>query len=99
MLTAQRCATPPTPGRCVGGGVPLIGGGEADYGKGVFAREDFARMAEILRGLRDRFQLSLNDRPEMRETYAGFAVEEVETRYSADAKATRLVGELLIGGG
>ena len=31
--------------------------------------------------------------------FAGFPMEEVETRYSANAKATRRVGELLTGGG
>ncbi len=56
-------------------------------------------MAEILRDLKGRFVLSLNDRPEVRETFAGFAIEAVTTRYSANAKATRRVGELLIGNG
>ena len=56
-------------------------------------------MAEILRGLKGPFILSINDRPEMRETFAGLAIEEVNTRYSSNAKATRRVGELLIGGG
>ena len=78
---------------------PPYWGHETDYGKGLFAREDFARMAEILRGLEGRFLLSINDHPEVRETFAGFEIEEVETRYSANAKATRRVGELLIGGG
>ena len=55
--------------------------------------------ADILRGLKGRFLLSINARPEVRETFAGFTVEEVETRYSANAKAARRVGELLIGGG
>ena len=53
-------------------------------------------MAKILRGLKGRFILSINDRPEMRETFAGFAIEEVKTRYSVNARATRRVGELLI---
>ena len=77
---------------------PPYWGHEADYGRGIFAREDFARMAEILRDLKGRFLLSINDRPEVREIFAGFEMEEVETRYSANAKATRRVGELLIGG-
>ena len=61
-------------------------GHEADYGRGVFAR-----MAELLRGLDGRFLLSINDRPEVREIFAGFEIEAVETRYSANAKATRRV--------
>ena len=75
---------------------PPYWGHEADYGKGIFARDDFARMAELLRGLKGRFILSLNDRPEVRETFAGFEFEEVTTRYSANAKSTRRAAELLI---
>ena len=75
---------------------PPYWGHEADYGKGLFAREDFARMAELLRGLKGRFILSLNDRPEVRETFARFQLEEVTTRYSVNARAAGRVGELLI---
>ena len=53
-------------------------------------------MAEILRGLKGQFILSLNDRPEVRKTFAGFAIEAVTTRYSANAKATRTAGEVLV---
>ena len=62
-------------------------------------REDFGRMAEILRGLKGHFILSLNDRPEVRETFGGFAFEEVTTTYTANARAAARVGELLISGG
>ena len=78
---------------------PPYWGHEADYGKGLFAREDFAAMAEILRGLRGRFILSINDRPEVRETFAGFEMEEVTLRYTANAKAMKQAAELLISGG
>ena len=61
---------------------PPYWGHEEDYGKGLFAREDFARMAGLLAGLKGRFILSLNDRPEVRETFAGFVIEEVTTRYT-----------------
>ena len=77
---------------------PPYWGHETDYGKGLFLRDDFARMATILRGLKGRFILSLNDRPEVRETFDGFEIEPVETRYSANAKSTRRAGELLISG-
>ena len=78
---------------------PPYWGHETDYGKGIFSREDFAEMAALLRGLKGRFILSLNDRPEVRECFAGFAFEEVETRYSANARSTRRAAELLISGG
>ena len=74
-------------------------GHEADYGKGMFSVEDFARMAELLRGIEGRFILSLNDTPEVRATFEGFEIEEVETRYSVNAKATRPAREVLISGG
>ena len=78
---------------------PPYWGHETDYGKGLFGREDFARMAELLRGLKGRFILSLNDRPEVREAFAGFEFEEVKTRYTANAKAIKQAAELLISGG
>ncbi len=56
-------------------------------------------MAEILHGLKGRFILSLNDRPEVREIFARFDFQEVTTSYSANAKsAKRSAVELLIGG-
>ena len=75
---------------------PPYWGHEQDYGKGLFEREDFARMAGMLRSLKGRFILSLNDTPETRAMFKGFEIEEVETRYSANARATRRAGELLI---
>ncbi|MDE2904495.1 MAG: DNA adenine methylase [Acidobacteriota bacterium] len=76
---------------------PPYWGHEADYGKGLFSRDEFARMAELLRGLKGHFILSLNDRAEVRKTFDGFAFEKVTTSYSANAKsAKRWVGEVLI---
>ena len=75
---------------------PPYWGHENDYGKGIFDRGDFPRMAEILRGIQGRFILSLNDRPEVRELFGEFRIEVVNTRYSANARATRRVDELLI---
>ena len=69
---------------------------EMDYGKGIFARKDFTRMAELLAKLKGRFILSLNDRPEVRELFSGFRIETVQTRYSANARSTRRINEVLI---
>ncbi len=77
---------------------PPYMGHEADYGQDVFDRGDFARLAEMLKGLKGRFILSINDRPEIREMFAWATIEEVQTRYSVNAKTTRRVGELLISG-
>ena len=75
---------------------PPYWGHETDYGRGMFAQEDFVRMADMLGQLRGAFILSLNDRPEVRETFAGFRIETITTRYSANAKNSRPVDELLI---
>ena len=60
------------------------------------SREDFTRLAGLLAGLKGKFILSLNDTPGVRNTFAGFNVEAVKTRYSISAKANQAVGEVLI---
>lgn len=76
---------------------PPYWGCEGDYGPGIFEREDFARLADQLKAVRGRFILSLNDRPEVRETFGDFKIESVKTRYSISAKApVKQVGEVLI---
>ncbi len=72
---------------------------ETDYGRGMFARKDFERMAAMLKRLKGRFILSLNDTPEIRELFAWAEIKAVETRYSANAKSTRRAAEVLIEGG
>ncbi len=77
---------------------PYFGHGhETDYGKGIFERADFERMAMVLRNLKGRFLLSLNDRPEIRKLFQGFEREEVELNYSANYAKTP-AKELLIAG-
>lgn len=72
---------------------------ETDYGVGVFAPDDFARLADTLRGLQGSFILSINDVPEIREIFSAFDISEVQTTYTI-ATATKgqgkAVGELLI---
>ncbi len=79
---------------------PPYWGGEADYGAGIFERADYERLAEQLGGIQGRFVLSLNDRPEVRAVFAGFAMEEVAISYSigAAAGARKPRGELIITG-
>lgn len=79
---------------------PPYWGCERDYGKALFARADFDKLAGILKGLKGRFLLSLNDRPEVRRTFAGFHLEAVTTRYTVgDADAGADVAELIISDG
>ena len=69
------------------------------YGKGVFCRDDFARMASQLAGIKGRFLLSINDAPEVQEIFSAFHQQAVTTRYgvaSSIAAKQRTFGELLI---
>ena len=75
---------------------PPYWGHARDYGKNIFTRADFTRLAAVLSGIKGRFILSLNDRPEVRRLFGGFAIESVTTRYSFSVKATRRAQELLI---
>ncbi len=72
---------------------------ETDYGKGLFARDDFTLLAARLARLQGRFILSLNDIPEVRELFSGFTIEPVTTTYTiAGGKAPKAAGELIITG-
>jgi DNA adenine methylase len=54
---------------------------EGDYGGGMFSQAEFVEMADMLRHLKGRFILSLNDHPVVRSIFAYFAIEGVETTY------------------
>ena len=75
---------------------PPYAGGETDYGPGVFAPADFARLADQLARIQGRLLMSINDRPEIRAGFSGFAIEEVETTYHIHGRPQR-AAELLIG--
>jgi DNA adenine methylase len=77
---------------------PPYFGCEGDYGAGVFDRADFDRLAAALQPARGKFILSINDTPEIRSTFAGFELLEIETTYtiaSAHGSGTK-AGELLV---
>lgn len=75
---------------------PPYYGHEKDYGE-VFSREDFGLLRERLAGIKGRFLVSLNDRPEVRELFKGFKVDAVKTTYTAaGANRKKSVGEVLI---
>lgn len=77
---------------------PPYWGCEGDYGRDLFGRDRFEELAGLLRGLKGRFILSLNDRPEVRECFAGFEIEAVRTVYTISAKGAQERGEVLIRG-
>ncbi len=78
---------------------PPYFGCENDYGKQMFERADFVRLAAQLGSIKGKFLLSINDVPEIRETFAAFNIAPVQTSYSIglsnDARGGR--SELLIG--
>ena len=61
---------------------PPYFGGESDYGKGMFDRGQFEKMAEQLRSIKGNFLLSINDRPEIRAAFDGFHIDVVRLKYS-----------------
>lgn len=70
---------------------------ENDYGADMFDRSEFAAMADLLAGIKGRFILSINDHPEMRETFARFDLLPVEVGYSIGGGAKQAkFGELII---
>lgn len=75
---------------------PPYFGGETDYGAGIFGREDFARMADQLAAIDGGFVLSLNDRPEIRETFRAFLFQEVSLTYSIGTAGGTPARELII---
>ncbi|MBI3446961.1 MAG: DNA adenine methylase [Magnetospirillum sp.] len=80
---------------------PPYYGCETDYGKAMFERADFERLAAQLEGVQGRFIMSLNDRPAVRSIFSAFEIEAVETFYTIarDTSARGRVGEVLIKGG
>ncbi|HVX39627.1 MAG TPA: DNA adenine methylase [Gemmatimonadaceae bacterium] len=78
---------------------PPYWGCEADYGRELFARDDFEHLAAVLAGVKGAFILSINDVPEARELFGTFALERVETTYTIANAPAKRVGELIITGG
>lgn len=56
---------------------------EQYYGKGIFSKDDFIKLRDLLLNLQGKFILSINDVPEIREIFKDFYVREVATSYSA----------------
>lgn len=75
---------------------PPYWGCEKDYGKDMFSRADFERLRAVLSGLKGRFIMSLNDVSDVRETFAEFDIEGVETTYTIAKATSKRVGEVII---
>lgn len=61
-----------------------------------FEEQDFVELHEILKKLKGRFILSLNDVPEVRKLFSDFRIEEVSLAYTAQSMPGRKYRELLI---
>lgn len=76
---------------------PPYWGSEDDYGRDLFGREQFEEMAGVLRALKGRFILSINDVPEIRSIFDRFQLQPVELTYTlAGGRAPRPAKELII---
>lgn len=75
---------------------PPYYGNENDYGKNMFERADFERIAKQLEGIKGKFILSINDTPEIRDIFKAFDMEGVELNYSIARKAGTKAKELII---
>lgn len=70
---------------------------ENDYGKNLFSREEFPKMAVLLKEIKGVFILSLNDHKEVRKIFKDFHFHEVNTSYSVAGNGQTIpVTELLI---
>ncbi|MDR2104643.1 MAG: DNA adenine methylase [Deferribacteraceae bacterium] len=76
---------------------PPYYGVENYYGNGIFSKEDYGKLAEILAGVEGKFLLSINDTQPIREIFKGFKIMNVKTIYSV-GKSNRSApqSELLI---
>jgi len=76
---------------------PPYHGCEDYYGKGIFGRADFDRLNSLLKGIKGKFIMSINDTKEIRQTFREFQIEQVKTTYTAGgAHRKKPVKELLI---
>ena len=67
---------------------PPYWGNETDYGLGMFSRADFEVLRDLLAGLKGRFMMTINDRPETRALFADFHIEPVELLYRLSGGTT-----------
>ncbi|WP_374653132.1 DNA adenine methylase [Dongia sp.] len=61
---------------------PPYWGSEGYYGKDMFGKADFERLADQLAGIKGRFLLSINDVPQIRRIFGRFKQQAVSTTYT-----------------
>ena len=57
---------------------------------------DYLEMATVLADIKSNFILSINDHPEMRETFSAFKIKPVKLKYSIKRDTSTEGKELLI---
>lgn len=75
---------------------PPYWGCEDYYGRNLFERADFERLAEILRTLKGAFVMSINDVPQIRDLFSWARIEEEALSYHVNVKGPSHVTELVI---
>jgi DNA adenine methylase len=66
------------------------------YYKFNFNEQDYVELAVLLKGLKGKFLLSLNDKPEVREIFAEFNIRGLTFAYSSQRKTGKTYKEVLI---
>lgn len=69
---------------------------EDDYGAGLFDKNDFNTLSNLLSTVSGKFVLSLNDTPEIRNIFNQFVIEPVSTVYSLGKGSKTPANELII---
>lgn len=75
---------------------PPYWGTEDYYGKALFSRDQYEVMAERLQKIKGRFILSINDVPDIRQTFAAFNIQSVDLTYTAGGGKGKAVKEVII---
>lgn len=66
------------------------------YGKGIFGKDDFIQLRDVLTKCQGKWIVSINNVPQIRELFTGYEFKEVKTSYSINRGDTKPVTELLI---
>jgi DNA adenine methylase len=73
---------------------PPYWGCEGYYGSD-WTREDFRSLSALLRNIKGKFILSLNDTPEVHKIFYGFEFRRLKTRYSCKVRESKQVSEVV----
>lgn len=74
---------------------PPYWGTEKFYGKEYFSKDDFYKLADILKGLKGKFILSINDTEEIRAIFKDYSYSEVDVKYTIGEDNSHQAKELI----